>query len=60
MPWVHIEIQPDDTNGLDDTSYAQCEMLRSVSVRRLVHRLGQVDQVVMGQIDIAVRDLLGY
>lgn len=60
MPRVHVEVEPDGVNGLDDTSYAQCEMLRSVSNRRLVHRLGHVDEMVMGQIEVAVRDLLGH
>lgn len=44
---TRIEIEPDRRNGLDETSYARCEDIRSVSERRLVHRLGSVDAAVM-------------
>lgn len=40
---MHVEVEPDAGNGLDETSYLQCELLRSVSVRRLVVRLGRLD-----------------
>ncbi len=38
----HIEIEPNPGNGLDDISYFQCEMVRSISKRRLRSRLGFV------------------
>lgn len=40
---LHIEVEPAGATGLDEVSYVQCELLRSVSRRRLVHRLGVVD-----------------
>ncbi|HET8930319.1 MAG TPA: type II toxin-antitoxin system PemK/MazF family toxin, partial [Acidimicrobiales bacterium] len=39
---VHVEIEPDAANGLDRLSFVQCELIRSVGRRRLVHRLGSV------------------
>lgn len=39
----HVEIDP-ATSGLDETSYAKCEDVKSVSDHRLVARLGTVDQ----------------
>lgn len=44
---TRIEIEPDAGNGLDAVSYARCEDIRSVSERRLVHRIGRVDALVM-------------
>lgn len=60
MPYLHVEIEPDDGNGLHEVSYAQCELLRSVSKRRLRHRLGDVEPSTSALIEEAVRDLLGY
>ena len=40
---IHVEVEPSEENGLEETSYLQCELLRSVSARRLVTRLGQLD-----------------
>ncbi|HUF98904.1 MAG TPA: type II toxin-antitoxin system PemK/MazF family toxin [Ilumatobacter sp.] len=40
---LHVEVEPTPTTGLDTTSYVQCELLRSVNRRRLIHRLGSVD-----------------
>lgn len=37
----HVEIEPGDS-GLDDISYAKVEDVKSVSTRRLIHRLGVV------------------
>ncbi len=40
---LHIEVEPDDDNGLSELSYVQCELLRSLNRRRLSVRLGVVD-----------------
>lgn len=42
---LHVAIEPDDRNGLDHTSFVQCELIRSISTRRLIHRLGTVSPV---------------
>jgi mRNA interferase MazF len=51
---LHVEVEPSADNGLDTVSYVQCEQLRSVSRRRLVHRLGWVD----GHVSRSVTDVL--
>lgn len=40
---LHVEVEASPGNGLADTSYIQCELVRSVSRRRLVHQLGVLD-----------------
>ncbi|MGA7704512.1 MAG: type II toxin-antitoxin system PemK/MazF family toxin [Solirubrobacteraceae bacterium] len=53
----HIEIDPGDS-GLDEISYAKCEDVKSISERRLIGRLGVVDDGVSFQIARALRFLL--
>src|SRR4030042_142634 len=53
----HIEIDNPDS-GLDQVSYAKCEDLKSVSDRRLMHRLGVVETGVMAEIERVLRSLL--
>lgn len=55
---TRIEIEADRDNGLDATSYARCEDIRSVSERRLVHRVGAVDLVAMADVARTVRIFL--
>ena len=57
---LHVEVEPSATTGLDDTSYVQCELVRSVSQRRLVHRLGAVDLATARHVADVVRMLLGF
>lgn len=52
---TRIEIEPGRRNGLDETSYARCEDIRSVSQRRFLHRLGHVDDVVLFAIARTIR-----
>ena len=56
---LHIEVEPGDATGLTDTSYVQCEQIRSVHRRRLVHRLGVVDATVSSEVAEIVDTLLG-
>lgn len=57
---LHIEVEPDDQNGLEAVSYAQCEAVRSVGSARLVHRMGTVGWEVSAAVEQVIRDLLGY
>lgn len=57
---LHVEVEADEQTGLDDTSYVQCELLRSVSRRRLIHRIGSVDPLTSQQIHDIVRTLLNH
>lgn len=54
----HVEVEASAASGLDATSYVQCEMLRSVNSRRLVHRLGMVVSEVMGEVSSSIATLL--
>ena len=57
---LHVEVEPTDTTGLDDTSYVQCELLRSVNRRRLLHRLGAVDVATSRHVTDIVKTLLNH
>lgn len=53
----HVEIDKADS-GLDEVSYAKCEDLKSISDRRLVHRVGTVDPAAVAAIERILRYLL--
>ncbi len=53
----HIELD-DPGTGLDDVSYAKCEDVKSVSVRRLVTRLGTAPPAALVEIERVLRFLL--
>jgi mRNA interferase MazF len=55
---TRIEIEAGTVNGLDETSYARCEDIRSVSERRLVRRIGAVDSAVMASVARTLRTFL--
>ena len=55
-----MEVEASAATGLDEISYAQCELLRSVNRNRLVHRLGTVDPETSRRVAAVVRTLLGY
>lgn len=57
---LHVEIEPEPITGLDQPSYAQCELLRSVGKTRLVHRLGFATGDTMRAIDRRLRMLLDH
>jgi len=55
---THVEVEP-GSSGLRATSYAKCEDLRAISPVRLGRRFGTADEVVLAQMDLVVRRLLG-
>jgi len=57
---LHIELEPTRENGLDKTSYIQCELLRSINRRRLVHQLGAIDVDTSVRVASVVKTLLSY
>lgn len=57
---LHVEIEATDETGLDTTSYVQCELIRSVNRRRLVHQLGTVDANVSDRVHSIVKTLLNH
>ena len=57
---LHVEVEASAATGLDEVSYVQCELIRSISRKRLVHRLGAVDPATSHRVAAVVRTLLGY
>ena len=55
---TRVEIEPDDGNGLTETSYARCEDIRSVSALRLTQRTGVTDEITMYAISRVIRRFL--
>jgi mRNA interferase MazF len=55
---LHVEVEATHDTGLDDTSYVQCELIRSVNRRRLIHRVGAIDLPTSRQVTEIVRTLL--
>jgi mRNA interferase MazF len=56
----HVEIEPGADSGISEISYAQCEQLRSISKRRLVHPLGVVDIEARFKVRRVLRMLLNF
>lgn len=54
----HIELDDPDT-GLAEVSYAKCEDVNPVSVRRMVSRLGVAPPVAVANVERILRFLLG-
>lgn len=57
---LHVEVEATADTGLDDTSYIQCELIRSINRDRLVHRVGVIDSHVSDQVATIIRTLLNY
>jgi mRNA interferase MazF len=57
---LHIEVEASVDTGLDNLSYIQCELIRSVNRKRLVHRLGAVGSEVSDHVRTVMRTLLNH
>lgn len=57
---LHVEVEPSGETGLKETSYIQCELLRSINRRRLVHRLGTIDREIGLRVSNVVKTLLTH
>ncbi len=57
---LHVEVEATHKTGLDDTSYIQCELIRSINQTRLIHRLGAVDSEISNQVTTVIKTLLNY
>lgn len=51
---THVEL----ASALPVTSYVQCELIRAVSVERLVRHLARLDAVDVGRLDQVLRRIL--
>jgi len=57
---LHIEVEATAETGLDNTSYVQCELIRSVNQNRLIHRMGAIGPDASHQVKMVVKTLLNY
>jgi mRNA interferase MazF len=57
---LHVEVEPTAETGLNEISYIQCELLRSINRKRLVHRLGTIDLETSLSVSSVVKTLLNY
>lgn len=57
---LHVEVEPTAANGLDEISHVQCELLRSINRKRLIHHLGYIDETTSRAVETVVRTLLNY
>ena len=57
---LHVEIDSGGETGLDETSYAQCELIRSINRRRFVHHLGRIDSDTSHLVTSVVKTLLNH
>ena len=54
---LHVEIEPGQS-GLDETSYAKCEDVKSVAVERMVRRFGTTSPEAVHQMGRTLRYVL--
>lgn len=57
---LHVEVEATQDTGLDDTSYIQCELIRSINRRRLLHRLGAIDLPTSQHVTDIIKTLLNH
>lgn len=57
---LHVEVEATADTGLDETSYVQCELIRSINRNRLVHRLGAIDPDASTKVAAIVKTLLNH
>lgn len=57
---LHVEVEPASSNGLDQTSYIQCELLRSINRKRLVHQIGTINTDTTIRVASVIKTLLTY
>ena len=57
---LHVEVEAGADTGLNETSYIQCELIRSINRNRLVHRLGGIDSDIGSHVATVIKTLLNY
>ena len=55
---LHVMAEPDDHNGLDQTTAFQVEQVRAISTARLLERLGRLDAGTRHEVDEILRNVL--
>jgi mRNA interferase MazF len=56
----HVEMEPDQSNGLNDVSYVQCERIRSISRNRLRSPIGFAAGHHCTAVQYVLRQLLDF
>ncbi len=57
---LHVEVEASEDTGLDQTSYVQCELLRSINQGRLIHRVGRIDEATSREVRDITKTLLSH
>ncbi len=57
---LHIEVEANRDTGLDTVSHVQCELVRSISRTRLIHRLGAIGPDVGNRVATIIKTLLNH
>ena len=57
---LHVEVEASADTGVDETSYVQCELIRSINRKRLVHLLGTIDPEASSKVATIIKTLLDY
>lgn len=56
----HIELNPNSSNGLKKKSAADALQIRSIDLKRFIHKLGNLSPEKLEQINIAIVNLIEY
>lgn len=56
----HLKIEPDALNGLTKVSAIDVLQLRGVDLQRFIRKLGQVSDVTMSEITVAIVTIIEY
>lgn len=57
---LHVEVEATADRVPDTTSYIQCELIRSINRKRLVHRLGSIGPEIGDQVTTVIKTLLNH
>ena len=58
FPWM-VQIKPGRGNGLSKISSIDCFQLRSISVERMINKIGSVDYIIIEQAKEAISKVIG-
>jgi mRNA interferase MazF len=56
---THVQLEPDSSNGLRETSWVKCEQVLTISKERLLQKWGQVSTRDLVRVERAVMTALG-
>ncbi len=58
VPWM-VKIEPDENNGLDKVSSADCFQVKSISTMRFIRKMGFIEEYQMKAIEAGLSLVLG-